>query len=35
MFRNTVMRLLGIPILADYLVGRDLRTDFQLPEVTW
>jgi len=35
MFRNTVTRLLGMPILADYLVGRDLRDDFQLPEVTW
>jgi 2-polyprenyl-6-methoxyphenol hydroxylase-like FAD-dependent oxidoreductase len=27
-FRNVVTRLLGVPIVADYFVGRDLRDDF-------
>jgi 2-polyprenyl-6-methoxyphenol hydroxylase-like FAD-dependent oxidoreductase len=31
-FRNAVSRLLGIPFLADYFIGRDLRDDIELPE---
>jgi len=31
-FRDVVTRLLRIPFVADYFVGRDLRDDFQLPE---
>lgn len=31
-FRNVVTRLLGIPFLADYFLGRDLRDDFTLPD---
>lgn len=31
-FRNAVTQLFGIPALADYLIGRDLRDDFRLPE---
>lgn len=30
--RNRVTRLLGIPPVADYFVGRDLRDDFELPD---
>jgi 2-polyprenyl-6-methoxyphenol hydroxylase-like FAD-dependent oxidoreductase len=30
-FRNEVTRLLGIPFVADYFVGRDLRDDLRLP----
>ncbi|HWA58375.1 MAG TPA: hypothetical protein VG692_14035, partial [Gemmatimonadales bacterium] len=30
-FRNLVMRVLRIPALADWLVGRDLRDDITLP----
>jgi 2-polyprenyl-6-methoxyphenol hydroxylase-like FAD-dependent oxidoreductase len=31
-FRNVVMRLLGIPIVADFFIGRDLRDDFNTAE---
>ena len=31
-FRNLVTRLLRIPFLADRLLGRDLRDDFELPD---
>jgi 2-polyprenyl-6-methoxyphenol hydroxylase-like FAD-dependent oxidoreductase len=31
-FRNFVTRLLRIPSLADFFVGRDLRDDIQLPD---
>lgn len=30
-FRNWVTRLMFIPAVADYFVGRDLRDDFELP----
>jgi 2-polyprenyl-6-methoxyphenol hydroxylase-like FAD-dependent oxidoreductase len=30
-FRNAVTRLLRIPAVADYFIGRDLRDDFTLP----
>jgi 2-polyprenyl-6-methoxyphenol hydroxylase-like FAD-dependent oxidoreductase len=30
-FRNVVTRLLRIPIVADYFIGRDLRDDLRLP----
>jgi 2-polyprenyl-6-methoxyphenol hydroxylase-like FAD-dependent oxidoreductase len=31
-FRNLVTRLLGIPAVADYFIGRDLRDDIDLPD---
>lgn len=31
-FRNLVTRLLGIPVVADYFIGRDLRDDVTLPD---
>lgn len=31
-FRNGVTRLLSIPALANWFIGRDLRDDFELPE---
>jgi 2-polyprenyl-6-methoxyphenol hydroxylase-like FAD-dependent oxidoreductase len=31
-FRNQVAKLLVIPAVADYFVGRDLRDDFDLPQ---
>jgi 2-polyprenyl-6-methoxyphenol hydroxylase-like FAD-dependent oxidoreductase len=31
-FRNIITLLLEIPALADYVIGRDLRDDFRLPE---
>lgn len=30
-FRNMVTRLLGIPFVADFFIGRDLRDDIELP----
>jgi len=30
-FRNLVTRLLGIPFVANYFIGRDLRDDLELP----
>jgi 2-polyprenyl-6-methoxyphenol hydroxylase-like FAD-dependent oxidoreductase len=32
-FRNAVTRLLRIPFVADYVIGRDLRDDFRLPDI--
>jgi hypothetical protein len=32
-FRNAVTRLLRIPFIANYFVGRDLRDDLRLPGV--
>jgi 2-polyprenyl-6-methoxyphenol hydroxylase-like FAD-dependent oxidoreductase len=29
-FRNVVTRLLGIPLVADFFIGRDLRDDFDM-----
>jgi 2-polyprenyl-6-methoxyphenol hydroxylase-like FAD-dependent oxidoreductase len=31
-FRNFVSRLLGIPFVADFFLGRDLRDDIKLPD---
>jgi 2-polyprenyl-6-methoxyphenol hydroxylase-like FAD-dependent oxidoreductase len=31
-FRNIVTRLLRMPGIADYFIGRDLRDDIRLPE---
>ena len=31
-FRNLVTRLLRIPFVADYFIGRDLRDDVKLPD---
>ena len=31
-FRNLVTRLMGIPIVSDYFIGRDLRDDIELPD---
>ena len=31
-FRNVVTRLLGIPLVADFFIGRDLRDDFDMAE---
>jgi 2-polyprenyl-6-methoxyphenol hydroxylase-like FAD-dependent oxidoreductase len=31
-FRNLVTRLLGIPLVADFFIGRDLRDEIRLPE---
>lgn len=31
-FRNFVTRLLRMPFLADFLIGRSLRDDIELPE---
>jgi 2-polyprenyl-6-methoxyphenol hydroxylase-like FAD-dependent oxidoreductase len=31
-FRNFVTRLLRIPFVADYFIGRDLRDDITLPD---
>lgn len=31
-FRNLVTRLLGIPFIADFFIGRDLRDDLELPD---
>jgi 2-polyprenyl-6-methoxyphenol hydroxylase-like FAD-dependent oxidoreductase len=31
-FRNAVTRLLGVPIVADFFVGRDLRDDFNVAD---
>jgi 2-polyprenyl-6-methoxyphenol hydroxylase-like FAD-dependent oxidoreductase len=31
-FRNTVTRLLGIPVVANFFIGRDLRDDFNMAE---
>lgn len=33
--RNGVTRLLGIPALAEWFVGRELRDDLELPEYEW
>jgi 2-polyprenyl-6-methoxyphenol hydroxylase-like FAD-dependent oxidoreductase len=33
-FRNLVTRLLRIPLLADFFIGRDLRDDIHLPDST-
>jgi 2-polyprenyl-6-methoxyphenol hydroxylase-like FAD-dependent oxidoreductase len=33
--RDVVTRLLRIPAVANYFVGRDLRDEFQLPQATW
>jgi hypothetical protein len=30
--RNHLTRLLVIPAVADFLIGRDLRDDFDLPD---
>ena len=30
--RNLVTRLLGIPFIADFIIGRDLRDDIELPD---
>jgi 2-polyprenyl-6-methoxyphenol hydroxylase-like FAD-dependent oxidoreductase len=34
-FRNLVTRLLGVPFIANYFVGRDMRDDLILPEYTY
>ena len=34
-FRNLATRLLGIPFLADFMIGRDLRDDIALPHYGW
>jgi 2-polyprenyl-6-methoxyphenol hydroxylase-like FAD-dependent oxidoreductase len=31
-FRNAVTRLMGVPFIADFFVGRDLRDDIDLPQ---
>jgi 2-polyprenyl-6-methoxyphenol hydroxylase-like FAD-dependent oxidoreductase len=31
-FRNVVTKLLGIPLVADYVIGRDLRDNIALPD---
>ena len=31
-FRNLVTRLLRLPFVADFLVGRELRDDIKLPD---
>ena len=31
-FRNQVTRLLRIPVVADYFIGRGLRDDIELPD---
>ena len=31
-FRNQVTRLMAIPLIADFFLGRDLRDEFDLPE---
>jgi 2-polyprenyl-6-methoxyphenol hydroxylase-like FAD-dependent oxidoreductase len=33
MFRDAVTRLLRIPRIADYVIGRDLRDNLQLPDI--
>jgi 2-polyprenyl-6-methoxyphenol hydroxylase-like FAD-dependent oxidoreductase len=33
--RDMALRLMRFPAIADYLVGRDLRDDFDLPRYTW
>ena len=30
-FRNMVTRLLRLPLVADFVIGRDLRDDIALP----
>jgi hypothetical protein len=32
-FRNVVMRLLGVPFIAEYFLGRGLRDDLRLPDI--
>jgi 2-polyprenyl-6-methoxyphenol hydroxylase-like FAD-dependent oxidoreductase len=34
-FRNLVTRLLRIPFVADYFIGRDLRDDIEIPDYGW
>jgi 2-polyprenyl-6-methoxyphenol hydroxylase-like FAD-dependent oxidoreductase len=31
-FRNLVMRLMGVPLVADWFIGRSLRDDLDLPD---
>ena len=31
-FRNLVTRLMGIPMVSDYFIGRELRDDIELPD---
>lgn len=31
-FRNVVTKLFGIPFVAEYVIGRDLRDDIRLPD---
>jgi 2-polyprenyl-6-methoxyphenol hydroxylase-like FAD-dependent oxidoreductase len=33
--RNVMMALLRIPLLAEFLIGRDLRDDIELPDYAW
>jgi 2-polyprenyl-6-methoxyphenol hydroxylase-like FAD-dependent oxidoreductase len=34
-FRNLVSRFVGIPFVAEYYIGRDLRDDITLPDYGW
>ena len=31
-FRNQVTKLMAVPLIADYFVGRDVRDDLELPD---
>jgi hypothetical protein len=31
-FRNVITRLFGIPLLADFFIGCDLRDDIKIPD---